>query len=183
VISPTIVSVRYATLPGVAAKHGQWGVAAQHRLRPAQRREPSPIEHRDALAEAARLGEIVRTQEHGALAAQPRQHLAHLFLLERVESAGRLVDDQKRRIVQEGLRQRDALLIALGQVADQAPRNRFEPERLERVRDALGEPLAAQPARAAHEAQEALDAQIGVEEGGLRDEPEACAYLAGIGHR
>ena len=86
----------------------------------------------------------------------------HLVLLQRVEAAGRLVDDQQRRIVQERLRQRDALLVALREVADHAPldvararsaRARARPRRAARA--------PREPARAAGEAQEALDAQLG----------------------
>jgi hypothetical protein len=48
------------------------------------------------------------------------QQAADIGLLERIEAAGRLVDDQQRRIEQERLRQRDPLLEALREVAHES---------------------------------------------------------------
>ena len=73
-----------------------------------------------------RLGEIVGAEHDGAPAAEIRQHLAHFALLQRIEAAGRLVDDHQARLVQKGLRERDALAIALREMPDRAARHVME---------------------------------------------------------
>jgi hypothetical protein len=60
----------------------------------------------------------VRRQEDGALLADLLQVLEELGLLVRVEVARRLVEDEDRRVVNEGLRKTDALPVAVRQVAD-----------------------------------------------------------------
>ena len=73
----------------------------------------------------------MRAEQDRASPAQSRDHLVHLGLLQGVETARGLVDDQKRGIVQERLGERDALSKALREVPDQAPRNVCEVKSLQ----------------------------------------------------
>ena len=55
----------------------------------------------------------MRRQEDGALLADLLQVLEELRLLVRVEVARGLVEDEDRRVVDEGLREADTLPVAL----------------------------------------------------------------------
>jgi hypothetical protein len=72
-----------------------------------------------AIAGLADLGQhVVRGQEHGVLVLELVDELAHLDDLPRVEAAGRLVEDDQRRPVDDGLGDADPLAVAVGQRAD-----------------------------------------------------------------
>ena len=77
------------------------------------------VEDGDVRGQLPRLLEVVGAQQHGAVALEPAQHVLHVAALDRIEAAGGLVDDHQRRVVEKGLGQRDALLEALREVADQ----------------------------------------------------------------
>jgi hypothetical protein len=75
----------------------------------------------------------VSGEEHGAtlLSGLPRE-LAELRLIQRVETAGGLVEDQNIGLVHERLDDRDLLAIALRELPDRAVENALE-ARHERV--------------------------------------------------
>ncbi len=58
-------------------------------------------------------------QEHRAIARQLAEQSAQAAHLYRIEAAGRLVEDQHRRIGQQRIGQADPLAVAPGQLADQ----------------------------------------------------------------
>ena len=69
----------------------------------------------DAVADGFNLAEFVRRKEHGfALVLQALDDFADLHAAQRVEAAGRLVENQQIGIVDERLSQADALLHAFG---------------------------------------------------------------------
>ena len=81
------------------------------------------VHHRDAVAEAQRLVDVVADVEHGAV---ERVEQAHQVLLEhllevRVQRAERLVEHQDARARRQHARERHALLLAAGQLAGIAP--------------------------------------------------------------
>ena len=73
------------------------------------------VDHRHAIAEALRLVHVVRGEEHGLAALlEPLHHIPELPPRLRVESSGRLVEEQQVRIGNERARHREALLLAAG---------------------------------------------------------------------
>ena len=78
-----------------------------------------------------------RREEHGALASQLLDDAPHLDDLRRVEPDGRLVQDQDLRLVEQRLRQPEALAQSLGQVADEAVGTIDQVDLLEHLVDAV----------------------------------------------
>ena len=73
------------------------------------------LQHHHAV-EIAQCRQPVRDRNDRAPAHQPRQRLADRFLGFAVERGSRLVEQQDRRILQEGARDRDALPLAARQL-------------------------------------------------------------------
>ena len=73
---------------------------------------------------ASHLLEDVGREDDGLLDGHVLDQVAHLVLLVRVEAVRRLVEDQHRRVVQERLREADALLVALGERVDRLAAHR-----------------------------------------------------------
>ena len=80
-------------------------------------------ENGDAAAQRFGVAQHVRAEKHGAAAvAQPQDQRAHVAPAERIEPGHRLVEDHQLGIVDERLRDADALQHALGELAQlQAP--------------------------------------------------------------
>jgi hypothetical protein len=78
----------------------------------------------DALAGMLHFAEDVGAEDDGVLAGERFQQLADFDDLLGVEAAGGLVEDQHVGVVDDGLRQADALAEALGELADQLVRGR-----------------------------------------------------------
>ena len=74
------------------------GIEHCYQLRVAHRRQP--------------MGD----DDGGAIAHQLDQRVPHLPLADRVEMRGRLVEDQYRRVLEEGARDRDALALSAGEL-------------------------------------------------------------------
>ena len=64
------------------------------------------------------FGQDVRRENHRVVARQSLDQLSHFVNLFRIETDGRFVENQNRRIVQQRLRDSDALLIAFGKLRD-----------------------------------------------------------------
>jgi len=73
------------------------------------------FEHHHAI-EIAQCRKAVGDRDHGAAAHQAAERLSDRFLGFAVESGGRLVEQQDRRVLQEGARDRDALPLAARQL-------------------------------------------------------------------
>ena len=73
----------------------------------------------DLLADCLHFGEDVGAQDDGVFAGEALDQLARFDDLLRVESGGRLVENQDVGIVNDGLREADALPVAFGELADQ----------------------------------------------------------------
>ena len=65
------------------------------------------------IAETADIGENVRTQDDDVILPERSDIVEHLLLLLGIKSDGRLVQNDDLRIVDDGLRQSDTLLISL----------------------------------------------------------------------
>ena len=77
------------------------------------------LDHQQAIAGLADLRQEVAGDQQGVLAAQLPDQVAHLDDLHRVQAAGRLVQDQQRRLVHQRLGHAHALPVAVRQAADQ----------------------------------------------------------------
>ena len=73
------------------------------------------IEHRDQLGVAHRR-QPMGDDDGGALAHQLGERVPHLRLADRVEMRGRFVEDQHRRVLEEGAGDRDALALSAGEL-------------------------------------------------------------------
>ena len=80
--------------------------------------DPAAGEHRHGVADALDVGEDVRGEEDGGAAGERRDHLEHLAAPDRVERAGRLVEQQQARRVDQRLGDAEALLHAARVAAD-----------------------------------------------------------------
>ena len=76
--------------------------------------DPAAVDDVDAVG-AAHGRQAVGDQERRAAGHQPLQRLLHLRLALGVERAGRLVEQQDRRVLQEGAGDGDPLALAAGQ--------------------------------------------------------------------
>ena len=73
--------------------------------------DDAPVLHHDHLIGADDGAEAVGDHERGAIPQQPAERSLHLKLGDRIDAAGRLVQDDDRRIGQEGARERDQLAL------------------------------------------------------------------------
>src|SRR5206468_3300587 len=80
----------------------------------------SAIDDDHAVADDAHLMEDVRRQQNRALASQLADEVTDLDHLVRIETDGRLVENQQRWLGNERLGETDPLSITLGQLADLA---------------------------------------------------------------
>ena len=76
----------------------------------------SPALQHDDAVEIAQRRQAMRDRDHGAPAHQPAERLADRLLGFAVERGGRLVEQQDRRVLQEGARDRDALALSARQL-------------------------------------------------------------------
>jgi hypothetical protein len=90
--------------------------------------QPALADDADAVGDVLHLREDVGRHEHGlaALARLPDHH-QELLLHQRVQAAGRLVQDQQLRCVHERLHQADLLPVALREAADPGAQLQVEP--------------------------------------------------------
>ena len=119
----------------------------------AGRGEPALRHHEHVGAEALDLVEHVARDDHAAaLGAEPLEELDHVGALARIEAGQRLVQHDQPRVVDDRLRELDALAHAL-RVGGQPPLvGRVELDGLERrPGGAVGIAEAVQPGREAHE--------------------------------
>jgi hypothetical protein len=107
--------------------------------------DDAPVAHdRDPFGDDLHLGEHVRGHEDGrTVGGRLTHHRQELLLQQRVQAAGRLVEDQQFGRVQERLDHADLLLVALRQAADRLAQ--VEPEPLRERVDAPGAAAATQP--------------------------------------
>ena len=102
----------------------------------------APVAHdRDAVAHRERLALVVRDEDEGD--AEPRLEQLelelHLFAQLPVERAERLVEQQHGGAVDEGARERDALLLAAGELRGLAVGEAAHLHQVERLRHALAD--------------------------------------------
>ena len=135
---------------------GAAGVDLQiHRFRSAQPRrqvvgrvdrdDVALVDDDDALAGLRDLGQNVRAEDDRVIAGELLDQLARFDDLLRVEAGRRLVEDEHVGVVDERLREADALPVALRQLAAQAVRHVVDARALHHLLDALR--AARRPAR------------------------------------
>jgi len=108
-----------------------------------RRHQPSARDDRDAVAQRLGIRKNVRAEEHGAAAiAQPQDQLTNLAAAERVEPRHRLVEEDDLGIVEQRLRDADALQHALGELAQREPALGANPNAIQRRGDPLPDPSA-----------------------------------------
>ena len=131
-----------------------------------------------ARARRLDLGQVVRREEDRALLADLLQVVEKLGLLVRVEVARRLVEDEDRRVVDERLREADALAVAVRQVPDLLAEHLREAAHLD---DALARAcwkvLVVEVPEVGGELQVLEHAHLEVERRALRQVAEALAHL------
>ena len=91
------------------------------------------------LASLLHFGQDVGAQDDGVVARQAANQLAGFIDLLGVEAGGRLVENQDVGVVDDGLRQSDALPVALGKLADQFVRDVGDGAALGNLRHARGQ--------------------------------------------
>ena len=94
---------------------------------------------------------------------------------QRVDAAGRFVEEQDFRLVQQASGHCQALLVAAGEQA--ADRHRFQPEFLDSAVNALAQHLSAQPVGATEELQVLAHGQVAVQREFLRHVADAPTRL------
>ena len=111
--------------PAHAATSAFWPVAARMieassaSARDSSADQPALAEHQHPIGHAQHLGELRRDHQHGhALGHQLVEEAVDLGLGPDVDAAGRLVDDQHRRLAGQPLAEHDLLLVATRQCRD-----------------------------------------------------------------
>ena len=77
------------------------------------------VDDDDLLAGLLDFGQDVRAENDGVIAGQALDQVARLVDLLGIEAGGGLVENQHVGIVNDGLRQADALAVAFGELAEQ----------------------------------------------------------------
>ena len=90
---------------------------------------------RDPVAEAERLGEVVRDEDHrlARLLLEPADLVLHVAADERVERAERLVVEHHLRVDRERARDADALLHPARELVGELVRGVLEPDELQHL--------------------------------------------------
>ena len=83
--------------------------------------QPAAVDYNDLVADRLHLGQDMGGQDNRVVPAKFLDKGANFDDLLRVESDCRLVQDKHLGVADKRLRQSDTLLVALGQVADNAP--------------------------------------------------------------
>ena len=102
-------------------QHHRFGAARAilqvvHRIR---RHQLALVDDEHLLAGLLHFGQDVRAQDDGVVAGQAADQIARFVDLLGVQPGGGLVENQNVGVVDDGLRQSDALPVAFGQLADQ----------------------------------------------------------------
>ena len=137
-----VAQVRDHQLPALQLERHQVADATA-RHHPALRHDPDPAAQRFGVRQD------VRAEEHGAAAlAQLEDQIAHLAPAERIEAGHRFVEEDHFGIVDQRLREPDALQQALRELAQPHPPLPCHPDFIEHARDAgahVGAGIAEQP--------------------------------------
>ena len=146
----------------------------------AVRGEPAGLNDRDAVA-VLRLVEVVRRDEdRDAGAGQIVDEPPELPARQRVHTAGRLVEEDDRRLVENRAAERKALAPAGRERAGQRVLATAKTGHVEHEGAPRGEPLAAQAVDAAEERDVLIDGQLLVEREALRHVADAALDAFGI---
>ena len=109
------------------------------------------VDDDDARARLPHLLHHVRAQEDGAVGPHVADEAANLDALVRIESLGRLVEDEDLRLREDGLREADALPITLRELVDRAVVDGFDAGLRDDIVRARADLAGAHPAQPAHE--------------------------------
>ena len=148
--------------------------------RRADRRERAGVDQRDAVA-ALGFVQIVGGDQHGD--ARLREHVdqaPELAPRQRIDAAGRLVEEQDRRLVEDRAAERQPLPPAAGEVARQRRLAAAQAGHLDHELAARGERRAGQPVDAAPERDVLIDGEQLVQREPLRHVADALLDAFGI---
>ena len=111
------------------------GRRADELLRRAELDDRAVAHDRDPVAEAERLGQVVRDEDHrlARLDLEPADLVLHVAPDQRVEGAERLVVEHHGRVRREGARDADALLHAARELVGELVLDVLEPDELEQL--------------------------------------------------
>ena len=134
--------------------------------------DPALVHHRDRVGHRHRLLLIVRDvdEREPEIVLDRLQLELHLLAQLQVECAERLVEQQHLRPVHERAGERDALLLAAGELARPAPAEAFEPDQPQHLVDPalhvrLVDALAPQPEGDVVEDREVREERVALEDG------------------
>ena len=149
---------------------------------PARRQDPPAVDDRHAGADLLELGEDVAADQD-RLAERPQfaEQLAQLDARPRVEPRGRLVEEEDRRIVDEGVGEAEPLLHAAAEGLDVGVALFGEVDQVEQVADHLAPPPRRQPVAAGEEVEVLPDLHVVVDAEGVghvADDPPRGGRLA-----
>ena len=149
--------------------------------RAAQLLDPPGVHHRDGVGHRHGLFLVVRDVHEGEadLGLDPLELDLHLPAQLEVERAERLVEQQHRRAVDDRPGQRDALLLAAGELGRLAPGHLAELDQLERRLDLRLHLLAAATAQAERDVLE--DVEVREQRVALEDGVDRPLVRLGVG--
>ena len=105
--------------------------------------DPALVDDDDPLADLLDLGQDVRREQDGVLAAESRMVLSVSLICTGSRPRGRLVEDEDGRVGEHGVGQADALAVALRERAEQAVLHFLDAALLQAVVDAGGAAVRA----------------------------------------
>src|SRR6266404_262650 len=139
------------------------------------------VDDHDLLADLRHLGEDVRREDRGALAGELTDEGADLDDLPRIEADRRLVEDEDGRVVDEGLREADALAKAFREVAEEPVADGREAAELHDAVDGVLDRGFRHALDAGDEAQVRLGRHVGVERRVLGQVADPPPHLGALG--
>jgi hypothetical protein len=141
------------------------------------------VDDEQAVAGLADLGQEVAGNEHGVLAAQAAQEVAHLHDLRRIQAGRRLVENEQRGFVHDGLGQAHALAIPVRQLADDLAVHVAQGGFLLGLGDARRGFAGGHLAQARRKGQVGTHGHLGIERGKVGQKADLLADLVGVlGH-
>src|SRR5713101_9935637 len=139
--------------------------------------DPAVVDNHHSVADLRDFGKYMRRKHDRAVAGKAADKLANLVNLSRVESDRRLVEHQHRRVVNQRLREPDALAVALRELAANAVRYGLKAAHLRHVFYRRFQRTASHAAKFRDEAQIRVHSHVAVKRRVLRQISNQAARL------
>ncbi len=147
----------------------------------ALRGNPASVEDEHPVTDGLHLLQNVGGEDHRFRRSELAHEPANLEDLVRIQSAGRLVEDENIGVVDDGLREAGALPIAFGEVIDRPIGHLLEAALLNRPVDVLGTLAGGDTAGLRDELQVLHHVELGVERRALGEVPDIALHGYGVG--